>query len=271
MRNRTVQFGCKKRLQSDTITNAARSVDQAIRGIAWQGNDMSRKIETLAAIPLFRSLDPEKIHLLDTQCLWHRTLRNQWIIEDQGSSNDVFFVVSGTARVKLQSISGREVLLREINAGEYFGELAAIDNQPRSSGIVAITDVTTGRMPASVFRSAVHAYPDVCDQLLSRLAAEIRKLANRVNEFTTLDARYRIYAELLRLAKPAAGKSVSSVISPPPVHADIAARVSIRREAVARELKALERAGLVQRRTGALVLTDPDRLRDLIESAAELD
>jgi CRP/FNR family transcriptional regulator, cyclic AMP receptor protein len=232
---------------------------------------MSRKIETLAAIGLFRSLDPEQIRLLDTQCAWRRTPHNQWIIDYQDTSNDVFFIVSGTARVKLQSVSGREVLLRELRTGGYFGELAAIDGQPRSSGIVAITDVTTARMPASVFRAAVHAHPDVCDQLLSRLAGEIRTLANRVNEFTTLDARYRIYAELLRLARPAAGESKRAVISPPPVHAEIAGRVSIRREAVARELKALERIGLVERRVGALVLTDPERLRELIDRAAELD
>src|SRR5882757_155827 len=232
---------------------------------------MSRKIETLAVIGLFRSLDAETIRMLDTQCSWRRTPRKQWIIEYQETSNDVFFIVSGTARVKLQSIAGREVLMREIKAGEYFGELAAIDDQPRSSGIVAITDVTTARMPASAFRATVHDYPDVCDQLLFRLAGEIRTLANRVNEFTTLDARYRIYAELLRLARPAAGKLKESVISPPPAHAEIAGRVSIRREAVARELKALERAGLVERRLGALVLTNPDHLRELIESAADLD
>jgi CRP-like cAMP-binding protein len=74
----------------------------------------------------------------------------------QDTTNDVFFIVSGTVRVKLQLVSGREVLLREINAGEFFGELAAIDNQPRSSGIVAVTDVIAARMPASVFRAAVH-------------------------------------------------------------------------------------------------------------------
>jgi len=148
------------------------------------------------------------------------------------------------------------VLLREINAGEYFGETRG-DRQPaaviRNCRDHGCDDGANAGVGLPLRRARLS---DVCDQLLSRLAAEIRKLANRVNEFTTLDARYRIYAELLRLAKPAAGKSVSSVISPPPVHADIAARVSIRREAVARELKALERAGLVQRRTGALVLTD---------------
>ena len=231
---------------------------------------MNRRTETLARINLFRSLDAAKIELLDTQCFWQRAARNQWIIDYQDTSNDVFFVVTGTLRVKIQSVAGREVLLREINAGEFFGELAAIDNQPRSSGIFTVTDVTLARMPASVFRAAVHAHPDVCDQLLEQLAGYVRTISNRVTEYTTLDARHRIYAELLRLSRPEAGKPKQAVVSPPPVHSDLAARVSIRRESVTRELKALERAGLIEKRRGALVLTDTARLRKMVAEASEV-
>jgi CRP/FNR family cyclic AMP-dependent transcriptional regulator len=232
---------------------------------------MTRQTETLAKIGLFRSLDAQAIRQLDTQCSWRRAAANQWIIDYQDPSNDVFFVVSGTVRVTIRSVSGREVLLREIDAGEFFGELAAIDNQTRSAGILAMTNVTVARMPTSVFRKTVHTHPDVCDQLLSLLAGQIRILANRINEFTNLDVRHRIYAELLRLSRPEPGNAGGAVISPPPVHAEIAARVSTRREAVARELKALERAGLVERRRGAIVLTDTARLRRLIDEAAEQD
>src|SRR5262249_44391401 len=119
---------------------------------------MRRKTETLAAVGLFRSLDAANIDLLDTQCAWRRLSRNQWIVDYQDTTNDVVFIVSGAVRVKLQSASGREVLLREINAGDFFGELAAIDNEPRSAGIIAVTDVTVARMPSSVFRTAVHSY-----------------------------------------------------------------------------------------------------------------
>jgi CRP-like cAMP-binding protein len=231
---------------------------------------MRRKTETLARITLFRSVDPAKIELLDSQCTWCRAVRNQWVIDYQDTSNDVFFVISGTLRVKIQSISGREVFLREINAGEFFGEIAAIDNQPRSSGIMALTDVTYARMPAPVFRKVVHGYPDVCDQLLALLARYVRTMSNRVNEYTTLDARHRIYAELLRLSRPEPGKPTQAIVSPPPIHADLAARVSIRRESVARELKALERSGLLEKRRGALVLTDTARLRQLIAEASEV-
>jgi CRP/FNR family cyclic AMP-dependent transcriptional regulator len=229
---------------------------------------MNRRTETLAKINLFQSLDARAIGHIDTQCSWRRVTSGQWLIDYQDASNDVFFVVSGSVRVMIQS-AGREVLLRQINTGEFFGELAAIDGQPRSSGIVATTDVTIARMPASVLRTAIHAHPDVCDRLLETLAGQIRILANRVNEFSTLDVRYRIYAELLRLSRADPGSTGRAVISPPPVHAEIAARVSTRREAVARELKALERAGLVERRRGALALRDTHRLRRLIEEAID--
>ena len=165
---------------------------------------MSGRTETLAKIGLFQSLDAKAIGQLDAQCSWRRATAGQWLIDYQDASNDVFFVVSGSVRVMIQS-AGREVLLRQINAGEFFGELAAIDGQPRSSGIVAMTDVMIARMPASVFRAVVHAHSAVCDRLLGILAGQIRSLANRVNEFSTLDVRYRIYAELLRLSRPEPG------------------------------------------------------------------
>src|SRR5262249_22143980 len=180
---------------------------------------MSRQTETLAKIGLFRSLDASAIRDLDTQCSWRRALRKEWIVDYKDQSNDVFFVVSGTVRVTIQSISGRAVLLREITAGEFFGELAAIDNQPRSAGILAMTDAVVARMPAAVFRNVVHAFPDVCDQLLALLASQIRALANRVHEFTTLTVPHRIYAELLRLSRPGLTHPDPSVLSPSPAHA----------------------------------------------------
>jgi CRP/FNR family cyclic AMP-dependent transcriptional regulator len=221
-------------------------------------------------VGLFRSLDAAAIRGLDTQCTWRRASRDAWIVDHQDVSNDVFFVVSGSVRVKIQSVAGREILPRDMNAGEFSGELAAIDNQPRSSGNIAMTDVTIARMPASVFRTVL-VHPDVCHQLLTLMAGYIRTLSNRINEFTTLDVRHRIYAELLRLSRPETTRSKRAVISPPPPHADIAARVSTRRESVTREFKVLERGGLIERRRGAIVLTDTEWLRRLIEEASERD
>ena len=120
-------------------------------------------------------------------------------------------------------------------------------------------------MPATVFREIIHQYPDVSEQLLQQLVARIRTLDQRVNEFSSMHVKNRIYAELLRRSRPDPTDKRKAVVSPPPVHADIAARVSTRREMVARELKALERAGLLTKRRGAFVLNNVPELMHMLE------
>ena len=226
---------------------------------------MIRKFETLARIPLFHTLEAPEIQRLDTQCVWRRATAGDPVLEVGDGGADLYFVAHGKLRVKLQAISGKETILRELGDGEFFGELAAIDGRPRSASIVALTDATVAKMPPHVFMNVVHRNAAVCDALLTLLASQIRTLANRVDEYSTLDVRARIHAELLRLSRLDAG--ANAVISPPPTHAEIAARVSCRREAVTRELNALLRQGLIARRKGAIVLNDPDAMARGVEAA----
>lgn len=225
--------------------------------------------QTLARVPLFKSLGSEAIRRLDTQCAWRQAKAKEFILQYKDGGSDLYFIVQGHVRVLIQSISGKDSILRDIRDGEYFGELAAIDGLPRSAAIVAVTNSTIAKMPARVFRAAAHDNPDVCDQLLMLLASQVRMLANRVNEYSTLDARRRIYAELLRLARKTRTDDAASIISPPPTHAELAARVSSHREAVTRELSSLEAAGLIERRRGAIVIRDPKQLAKLLEEDGE--
>jgi len=197
-----------------------------------------RGSQSLRRTPLFASLDAEEARALDARCTWRKVSAGEWVIDDQAEGADVFFVLSGHARVVIGS-SGREIILADILEGEYFGELSAIDGRPRSAGIVAITDAVVARMPAAVFREMIHRHPSVCDKVLTKLAAAIRALDNRANQQAHFDERERLCAELLRLSRMTVEGRV--VVSPPPMHAELAARISSHREAVTKLLNALER------------------------------
>jgi CRP-like cAMP-binding protein len=226
---------------------------------------MARISETLGKLPLFRSLDAAAVRRLDQACAWQRVAAGQSVLDYQAGGTELFFVLHGHVRVMVISGPG-SVILRDIRDGEFFGELAAIDGQPRSGAIIAVTDTVLAQMSAKVFRETVHAHADVCDQLLMLLASQVRMLANRVNEQSTLNVQQRIYAELVRLARTS--PKGEAVISPPPTHAELAQRVSARREAVTRELNALEKVRLIERRRGAIVLLDPAKLKQMIDPLA---
>jgi CRP-like cAMP-binding protein len=230
---------------------------------------MQTVTRTLASVPLFRSLERRDMQRIEASCVLFRVAAKEWVVDYQAQDTDVFFVLQGQVRVVV-STAGRETILRDIQAGEFFGELAALDLKPRSAGIIAVTDATLVRMPSPAFRQAIHRHPDICDQVLAVLVREIRTLANRANEMSGLSMKPRLWAELLRLARASPTAPEERVISPPPTHAELAARVSSHREAVTRELSALERAGLVARRRGAIVLLDADRLRRMVAEATEV-
>lgn len=221
--------------------------------------------EGLSIFPLFRSLDAAALSALEARCIQRHYKRNDWIVGINETNNDVFFIQSGVVRSQLSKAAGREVTFQDFQPREFFGGVSVFHRRPRQAGVMALTDVTITRMPGQVFRDAVHSYPDVCDQFLEHMAEEVRYLLNRVNEFSTLDVRHRIYSELLRLSRPKAGTDHGAVISPPPLQADIAARIGTRREAVTREMKALERAGMLRRSRGALEIIDTHRLQDMVE------
>ena len=226
---------------------------------------MARSSETLARIPLFSNLPQAEVDRLDTQCVWLDHQPKQQILHYNDEGTEVYFVVSGVVRVLIYSPKGKEVILRDIKDGEFFGELAALDGRPRSASIVALTRAVVAKMPSTVFRAAIHKHESVCDQILELLTSQVRQLSHRVTEFSTLSVNDRIRSELLRLARRRNDRSGDFVISPPPFHSELAARVSTHREAVTRELRTLERDGIIEKRRGALVICDPARLSALIE------
>ena len=173
---------------------------------------MPQVTRTLAQIPLFRSLDQQQLQRVESSCAWRRVAGKEWVLDHDAEGTDVFFVLHGHLRVVI-SVGSRETILRDLQAGEYFGELAALDLKPRTGGIVAVTDSMLARMPAAAFRRAIHEHPDVCDQVLAVLVGQIRMLANRAKETSGLSMKHRLWAELLRLARPAQGASGLLVVS----------------------------------------------------------
>ena len=213
---------------------------------------------TLAKFPLFAGLSAEGIRALDARCLWRKVPGGEWVLDYKGDGGDVYFVSSGLARVVIVS-AGREMILRDIPEGQYFGHYSAIDGKPRSAAIVAVNDCVIARMSAALLWESVHAHASVRESLLRDLVADIRTANQRAHEQANYDVRKRLCAELIRLSRTTREDRV--VVSPPPTHAEFAARISTHREAVTKALSALEREGMLTRSPSAIVLNDVDRLR----------
>jgi CRP-like cAMP-binding protein len=231
----------------------------------------SEPARTLAGIELLQALDAQQLHMLERRCSWRKWRPGEQIIDRETMSNDVYFIVRGRARVVDYSSSGnREVIFDELGDGAYFGELAAIDGEPRSANIVASTETLTASLPGDEFITLLFENRETGLCFMRRLSEMVRASTGRIMDLSTLGAHNRIYAELLRLARTAgAGRPNEAIIHPIPVHSDIAARVSTTRETVARVLSELTHRDLLRREDDSLVILDLAQLTHMVHRFKE--
>ena len=223
---------------------------------------------TLESVALFRSVPLATRERIRQRCSCRRYELRETIIDHLDELDDVCFLLSGNARVTIHSVDGKAVSFRELGPGATFGEYAAIDGHPRSASVEARTGCLVASLSAATFREILFSEPKLAESLLKHFVMEIRELTTRVYEFSTLAVRYRIQAEILRLANLSARQGKITNIIPAPTHAEIASRTSTHREAVTRELNRLAKIGILEQRNRELWITDFDRLAALVHDAA---
>lgn len=232
-----------------------------------QGEDENQR--TLSRIAIFDGLSNDTLERLESRCKWRHFQPNRQIIDSKDDSRDVFFITEGVVRVVNYSVSGREISFEDLTAGSIFGELAALDGEPRSASVVAVAETVVATMSPNSFCEMLKDEPMVALRLMQRLSRIIRTSVDRIMDLSTLGANNRVYAEVLRLAQPADGNMKKengvAIIAPVPIHSDIASRVSTTRETVARVFSDLSRKGIVERAEDCLKIHDLDRLRDMVE------
>ena len=221
---------------------------------------------SLAAIKVFQAIDDDSLGKIESRCTAKIYRAGQTIIEEGDTAQFVYCLTAGRARAVTYAQSGKDVIYRDIPAGELFGEFAAIDGAPRSSNVEAVEDSTIVSMTPEVFWWVLEEHPDVMRAVMQNLSRQLRSLTSRVFEFSALAVKSRIQVEILRMAMDQANGENQVSIKSPPTHAELASRLSTHREAVTRELNALARAGMLKIRRGELVVTDLQRLKDLVRT-----
>ncbi len=221
---------------------------------------------TLAAHRCFKTLDPESCRILDRQCAWPKTLAGSWIVDQTANDRDVYFIMTGRLRAVMHN-ARQDVIFTDMEAGSFFGEMSAFDGAPRSLSVFAVNDSLMAKMPAKVFVETMFSHRPLGEAVVATLIARMRAMTRRVGELGALDVRGRVHAELLRLARPDHEDPKRAIIVTPPNQSELAALINTRRETVSREINAMEREGLIQRRRGAIVITDALRLSSTLEAA----
>src|SRR6516164_9160991 len=174
----------------------------------------------------------------------------------------VYFVVDGRIRLYRLAPTGEQVFQGELGPGDCLKCPKILGHHECHAFAEAIVDTTLEVLSKPLFdhlrRDSVHF-----NQILVReLSNQMADLDRRLYESSVMPMKVRLHAELLRISRRR--RDGALIISPPPTHQDLACRIGSQREAVSKELKRLERDGVIKRGRATIHLVREGVLREEI-------
>lgn len=199
----------------------------------------------------FEGLSDEQIGLLTNRAAVRSYSRGAIIVNEGDEGNSLFLIQSGSVKAFLSDENGREVVLSTQGPGEYFGDLALFDDEPRSASIMALEPCKLMIITKTQLRDAIKEDPEIGFILLHGLAKRVRILTENVRTLALLDVFGRLSKTLYDLAEE---KDGVLVIEQRLTQQDLANRIGASREMVSRIMHDLIEGGYLERQSRRITI-----------------
>jgi CRP/FNR family transcriptional regulator, cyclic AMP receptor protein len=178
------------------------------------GQPASAAPEGLAQVALFASLDDAQRDALAAVCQV-RTLKSGQVLFHQGDPGHALYLIrSGRVKIARLAPSGQETILHLAGPGECLGEMALLDEAPRSASATALEPVEALMLSHEAFLRVLEEQPAVGRVVMSELVRRVRRLNEQVQDGFCLDLPGRIAKTLLALAEQHGQKTPQGIRIP---------------------------------------------------------
>ena len=172
------------------------------------------------------------------------------IIREGDESSSLYYIIEGSGSVLAESDNGEEIILAQLNQGDFFGEVGLFDfdtgeDGKRTARVIARTDSIIAEISYQQFKQIVSEDPAVMFLLTGQIFNRLKKTSMKVRDLIFLDVKGRIAHCLLELSNEPDAMTHPDGMQIKITRQDLAKMVGCSREMAGRVLKELEDEELI--------------------------
>ncbi len=212
--------------------------------------------ELLQKVALFQSVDGEELTRIASLLSPRDVPKDAHVVTQDEPGDALFIIAKGRMKVVLYGDNGREVILTLLKAGDFFGEMALLDDLPRSANVIALADSRVLVLKRDAFVDHIKNSPTTALNVMAEISRRLRRADEIIGNLATLDVYGRVAHLMIDLAKKD-GEEVEGgiLIRERPTQQDIASMIGTSRETVSRVLSEFQRRGFVEMRGREILLS----------------
>ncbi len=220
-------------------------------------------VELLAKTPLFGVLHPNDLEELAASTRTRTYDRGDIIFRKDDPGFTLYVIISGAVKISVSSSEGNEIILAILTKGQFFGEMALFDEQPRSADAQAIEPTEVLAVQRRDLVRLLEKRPRAAiSQLLKLLAQRLRATDELLQDAAFLDIPSRLAKRLMDLAEAHGERTPHGTkITLRLTQQDLASMIGARRENVNRALAYYQSRGWLSKEGGHFTILNEAQLR----------
>lgn len=205
--------------------------------------NLQEMVKYAGNVPLFQALSRADLEAVCSVMILRTFRKNEVIVmEDDGQEPAFFILADGTAEVCVNSSEGKRTILATLRKGDFFGEMAILDGEPRSASVIASGNTKLLMLYRRPFLDMLQRYPKITIQMLIEMSRRQRRSNRQVNTLSIMNVSERVGEIILRIARERGITNGPVTIVPDrPTHQTIADMAGTSRETVSRILSQLRK------------------------------
>jgi CRP-like cAMP-binding protein len=220
--------------------------------------------DVLKRVPLFADLSEVELARFGEVAREREYPKNSVILFEDDPGDALYIVATGQVKVVLIGEDGREVILSVLSDGDFFGEMALIDDEPRSAHVIAMKDSQLLVLRREDFQAQLEHHPKIALKLLRVLVQRLRRADEKIGGLVLLDVNGRVARLLLDLAEEGGSPKITRKLT----HHTIAQMIGSSRETVSRAMRELVDKGLIEVSRREITIKQRDALGSLAGAKA---
>jgi CRP/FNR family transcriptional regulator, cyclic AMP receptor protein len=220
------------------------------------------KLWYLENFNLFSSLSDESKMELHRITTMQELAKNESIYFANEPSNSIFFLKTGRVKIVKYTAEGNESIIALISPGEIFGEMAFIDDQPRTDYALTIEPALICAINKEDLSKFIEKNPSLNLKMTKLIGLKLKSFSERIEDLVFKDANQRVISFLIRSADKF-GKKVGDQIFVKPFlkHQDIAELTACSRQTVNYILTGLRDKGIISFDRKKLIINQIESLK----------
>ena len=219
--------------------------------------------------PLFSGLSAEIIDRLCAYGKIREVKRGATIFTKGEPGQSMFAVCSGTVKISVPSLEGKDAVFNFIGEGGIFGEIALLDGRPRTADALAAANCQLMMIDRRDFLPLLRAHPELAIRIIEVLCTRLRHTSEQVEDIVFLDLPGRLAKALLRLAENNEGSSKNVKIAI--TQKEIGQIIGMSRESTNKQLRDWERRKWIKLERGGIVILQRTALAALAGAEGRSD